>query len=117
MKATLAMTLFHGTEKFNCNQAVLKTFQSEFGISDETIKSAARLGGGRAEGGVCGALHAARVLLDDHEMLPIIEQEFASQSDSIYCREIRAAKKLSCRNCVALAARLIEPYLAACEPA
>jgi len=70
MKSKEAKMLFHGKDKLNCAQAVLRTFQAEFGISDQEIGSAANAGGGRAEGGACGALHASRILLND----PVIQQ-------------------------------------------
>lgn len=50
-------------QNLNCAQAVLKGFQNEFQISEKEIEEYRAWGGGRAEGGVCGALFAAERLL------------------------------------------------------
>ena len=111
MKAVEAMDLFHGREKFNCAQAVLKAFQVESGISEDTIETAAYHGGGRAPEGVCGALHVARVILTGDPALKGIEKEFAGKAGSKQCLEIRGMRTLPCRGCVALSAYLIEHHL------
>lgn len=52
-----AVDYFHKEpEKLNCAQSILKAWQEDFEISDETIEEFRQWGGGRAEGGVCGAL-------------------------------------------------------------
>ena len=111
MKAVEAMDWFHGKEKFNCAQAVLKAFQMESGISEDTIQIAASQGGGRAPEGVCGALHAARVILKNSTTLTSIETDFAAKAGSNQCREIRGIRALSCRGCVALSAHLLEQHM------
>jgi hypothetical protein len=110
MKATEATALFRGKDKLNCAQAVLKAFQSVFNISDVDIRLSASAGSGKAEGGVCGALHAARVILKDSPFLLKIEREFEARAGSLLCREIRKLNKLPCRGCVALSAELLEQY-------
>ena len=52
MKTEEAKKLFHGPEKYNCLQAVLKAFQKESGISDEEINGYKSNGGGKVEGGL-----------------------------------------------------------------
>jgi hypothetical protein len=118
MKAEAALDLFRGRGilkfrargKFNCTQAVLKAFQLESGISEETIQTAALQGGGRAPEGVCGALHAARVILGNAPALEEIENDFSSKAGSKQCREIRGMRSLSCSGCVTLSAYLLEQH-------
>jgi hypothetical protein len=111
MKAVEAMNLFHGRENFNCAQAVLKAFQMESGVSENTIQKAAYQGGGRAPEGVCGALHAARVILKNGSALEGIEKDFAAKTGSKKCREILRTRTLPCRGCVALSADLLERHI------
>jgi hypothetical protein len=101
-----ALAWFHGEDNFNCAQAVLKAFQEECGVPDAEISEQVKSGGGRADGGVCGALFAA-MLLAAPEQAATIEACFVNETGSSRCREIRATGKLDCRACVALAARLL----------
>jgi hypothetical protein len=112
MKAAEARAHFHGAERLNCAQAVMKTFQTETLLSEADLGAASSAGGGRAEGGLCGALHAARFLLVDSEALPALENEFETQAGARHCREIRQLGRLSCRECVGLSAKLVQPHLA-----
>jgi hypothetical protein len=116
MKSEEAKLLFRGKDKLNCVQAVLRAFQAEFGISDEDIGSAANAGGGKAEGGACGALHASRMLLNDPAIQQSVDRDFEAQAGSLLCKQIRKLRQLSCRECVALAARLLEPHTKTNEP-
>lgn len=116
MKATKAKTLFRGRERLNCAQAVLTAFQSTSGMADESIRIAGSLGAGRAEGAVCGALHAAKMLLDDPAVLQSIERDFAAKAGSLLCKQIRKLKELSCRDCVGLSAQLLAQHMEICQP-
>ena len=111
-KAAIAAELFRGKDKLNCVQAVLKAFQVEYGVSDDDIAVGAKLGGGKAEGGLCGALHAVRMLLKVSDLPEDIASEFKNQAGSLKCKEIRKLNQLPCRDCVALAAELLEKRLA-----
>lgn len=111
MKAKQAAVFYRASERYNCAQAVLKTFQEEAGVPDAVIKGAARWGHGRAEGGVCGALYAVRALIDDSEQVAKVEQEFAHVAGSTGCRQIRGMSRVTCRECVSLAAGLTAPHL------
>jgi len=102
-----AKELFHGKDGLNCVQAVLKVFQAECGISDEVVTRAGKLGGGRAEGGVCGALYATWMLCGDDDIKVCIDGEFRESAGCIRCKVIRKQGKLSCRECVGLAAELL----------
>jgi len=108
-KETIAAQYFHGQERFNCCQAVLKAFAHKTLMTDSFIAdNFHKYGGGRAPDNMCGALYAAGILLADNqqEFLRISEQ-FSIQAGSASCRGIRKAGKLSCRECVELTARLL----------
>lgn len=95
-------------EKLNCAQSVLRGFQEPFRLGEERIAEAKAWGGGRAENGFCGALYAARTLCAAPDAKERIHGRFVEAAGSDRCREIRALKRLSCKECVELAARLVE---------
>lgn len=110
-KESLAKSKFHGEEKYNCAQAVLVAFQQEAGLTDEEIKSYSAAGGGRAEGGICGAAYAAKRILKDPELHKALDEELARSAGDTACRQIRKNGMLSCRGCVGLAARFVDEHL------
>jgi hypothetical protein len=91
-------------QKKNCAQSILIGFQHWGGITSAGIDAARMLGRGRAENGECGALHAALLLAKKPETINRLRQTFREQAGSEQCREIRAHKRLSCVQCVELAA-------------
>lgn len=93
-------------ENFNCAQAVLKGFQQEFNISEQEVAEYRAWGGGRAEGGVCGAVFAAERLLRQAGKESVAE-EFRKKIGSILCSEIKE-RKFTCLELVRLADELIE---------
>ena len=95
------------SKRLNCAQSVLHAFQPHRPISDDEILNAKGLGGGRAEGGACGALHAALLLADSAELRQKFRDAFVTTAGADTCREIRRAKRLSCLKCVQLATRLL----------
>lgn len=111
-----AVELFHGREKYNCTQAILKAFQTESGISDDAVRAASQTGGGKTLEGTCGALHAAKILFDDPGLVRKVEAEFARTAGSTRCRQIRKLKRLSCRQCVSLSAELVQHHLSSLRP-
>ncbi len=111
MKIKEAEKLFHGIEGYNCAQTIFKTFQKEFNIEDIIIKEAKQNGGGRAEKGLCGALYAAQKLIPNQDFIKIINNDFVNKGGSLFCRDIKKCKKLSCRECVKLATKCIQEHL------
>jgi hypothetical protein len=105
-----AENYFHCKDgNYNCAQAVLKAFQKEFNLSDDIINEYKKYGGGRADGNLCGALFAAMQLLHQHpEKAEFIKKEFAKIAGSTKCQEILKSKSFACRECVKLAAELLE---------
>ena len=95
-------------EKLNCAQSILNAFREQKNISSEEIKDARKLGGGKADQGTCGALHAALSLLDDPEKKESVRKSFVDVAGSELCREIRAQNLISCLQCVEVAARFLE---------
>lgn len=99
--------LFHGTEMYNCAQSVLKAFQDTYKVPPEQVVDSSRLGGGRAEQGMCGALYAAESLVADPVKKAVLRERFRNAAGAVECRAIRSLRKLSCRECVEKAAELI----------
>ena len=87
----------------NCAQAVAAGFDRE-----DLLAAFAVCGGGRAPEGCCGALYAALELLPE-EKQDLARQEFARTAGSEKCAEIKALG-FPCKECVALAAKLVEKY-------
>lgn len=95
-------------EKMNCAQSILRGFRESFQVPEETIAEAKKWGGGRAEGGLCGALHSACRLTSDENVRETLHERFRSEAGSDRCREIRKLGRLSCGECVALAATVLQ---------
>lgn len=111
MDEATARSLFRGKNKLNCAQAVLRAFQPAFGASDKEITAFKAAGSGKAPEGVCGALHAARHLLQDPSLARKLEALFERKGGSTRCKEIRKLKKLPCGDCVALAASFLRDHM------
>ena len=95
----------------NCAQSLYTGFQELLQVPSEVIKAAKMQGGGKAEGGLCGALHAALDLADHAETKKELQARFEELAGSQQCREIRQKKQMRCDQCVELAAAV----LARCE--
>ncbi len=108
MTTKKASEYFHGEEGYNCAQAILKAFQTEHSITQEKINSYSVYGGGRAEEGLCGALYAAKTLLNDQKKAGQLKQAFTEKAGSCKCLEIMELKMLPCPDCVDLAAQIVD---------
>lgn len=71
-----ASDFFRTEEKLNCAQAVLRYFE----FPPEKIEALRAAGGGLAPGGLCGALHAARVVLNDEEKFAELCRKFGEKT-------------------------------------
>ena len=108
MKRIKSEEYFHKKpDNFNCAQAILKGFQHEFQIQDETVETFRAFGGGRAENGLCGALYAANYLMKKAGNEPLNES-FVKKVTSEKCKEIKQNKCCSCEECVKIADELVE---------
>ncbi|MBQ6351755.1 MAG: hypothetical protein IJJ28_00625, partial [Lentisphaeria bacterium] len=62
-------------------------------------------GGGRAPGGVCGALHAA-MLIAGPGRAEAVREAFVAELRSDKCAELKRVHNIPCARCVETAARL-----------
>lgn len=61
-------------------------------------------GSGRAANGYCGAFYAAiQVSAELNLDGALLESQFKEKTGSLICREIRAKRSVSCRECVNIA--------------
>ena len=95
---------FLGPERHNCAQAVLKAFASHTGVDQGCVQRFSQFGSGRAPAGECGALFAAKSMLDNESAQRSLEEAFVREAGSPQCRQIRKLRRLSCRQCVQTAA-------------
>jgi len=103
----LALKVFRQPpDRLNCAQSVLYAWGEVFGETTLTLADLKPFGAGRASDGLCGALYAACLLAPSRE--EELKAAFAERLGSLYCKEIRAAKKHPCADCVAEAAELLE---------
>ena len=91
-------------KKHNCAQAVM----DGCGGSPGQVAEMAACGGGRAPGGLCGALHAALLLRPDH--VEEIKAAFARRVGVLTCRELKTVAHTPCPVCVETAAQLVETF-------
>lgn len=112
MKDSKSETFFHAQpNNWNCAQAIQKGLQNVTGLSDEEIEAEYRSkGGGRAEGGLCGALYSANRILEAKGLQPI-SNEFEAEAGAITCKALKGELKFPCINCVRLAEELAEKKL------
>ena len=86
--------------RLNCSQSVLALC----GIEDR-MEEFAEFGGGRAPGGLCGALYAALQLVPE-ERRGALRRAFAAEAGAEKCLDIKRGAGTSCQMCVAIAAAL-----------
>ncbi|MFZ5807445.1 MAG: C-GCAxxG-C-C family (seleno)protein [Verrucomicrobiota bacterium] len=107
MKSEDVVKYYHGAERYNCAQAILKGFQEKFGIPQEKIDAFRAYGAGRSEGNWCGALYSAKYLLNDPEKEKFFEQKFTEMTGGTKCKEIRKKNQVPCVKCVEAAAKIL----------
>lgn len=104
----LALKLFRTPPSYlNCAQAVAGAWHQTTGRNGELVNDLRSCGGGRAPGGVCGALHAAQLAAGDDAAGRTIAGQFAKAVGALSCREIRTRGSVSCGECVAVATELL----------
>jgi hypothetical protein len=104
MEKPNALTYFRGEHRYNCAQAVLKAYASLAGLGDPCLERFSQFGGGRAPNGECGALFAAKAILQETAAKRKTEEEFIRAAGSNKCRAIRKAQTFTCAQCVQTAA-------------
>ncbi len=102
-----AMELFTAVPKLhNCAQAVADGFGHP-----ELMDEMKSCGGGRAPGGLCGALHCALCLVPEKER-ENLKTEFLRKHGAVTCKELKQEPGSPCAECVRSAAELTEKYQA-----
>lgn len=104
-KQRLAENYFHGAEGYNCCQAILKTFEKKYSVDERLLREGQKYGGGRAEGGECGALYALKLVKE--ERYKEIKENLEKEVGSAKCKEIRGKGLISCKGCVKFIAKEI----------
>lgn len=92
-------------DPLNCAQSVLYAYQKATEDASIAIADMKPYGGGRAPGGICGALHTACTLAP--AKADKIKAQFAAATGSIYCRDIKQGHRTACEVCVSEAAQLL----------
>lgn len=101
---------YHKTRRGNCAQAVAFAWGSKYPGGRGVEEVFAGHGGGRAPGGLCGAVYASCTLAGAAAE-PAIKQAFAEKTGGhLTCKAIRAARALPCSACVEAAAELLEQH-------
>lgn len=100
-----ALALFTAVPKLhNCAQAIVAAAGRE-----DLVAEFAAFGGGRAEGGLCGALYGALAVVSECDK-EALKRDFAQLAGSETCRELKMSQKLSCLEAVRIAGRLVDKY-------
>jgi hypothetical protein len=101
---------YHRERRGNYAQSVAFAWGSKFVGARGVEEVFDGHGGGRAPGGLCGALHASCELAGA-EAATKIKAQFAEKTDGhLTCKAIRAAKVVPCSACVEIAAELLEAH-------
>ncbi len=100
-------------ERLNCAQAVRHARTSVYGEEVMPVSDLKPFGGGRAPGGLCGALYAPCILAP--QKAESLMSRFAQELGSTRCEELRTNKKHPCEGCVAMGARLVQSEVGGCE--
>lgn len=93
-------------EHLNCAQSVLYGYQQITGDKKFTLADLKQFSGGRAPGGLCGAVYAACLIVP--ESANDLKNQFEKNIGSTLCKQIRSARKYSCETCVAHASEFLE---------
>lgn len=109
-----AAEFFHlAPANWNCAQSIHKALQPLTGFSDQEIEALYRTyGGGRAPGGLCGAIYAVRTLLKSEEQAERATQTFSAEAGGLTCAQLRGRCGRSCQELVSLAEDILLESLA-----
>jgi hypothetical protein len=107
-----AIAAFHRLpENLNCAQVVLDAWQQTTGQDVAMVEEYRAFGGGRAPEGECGALYAACQAAP--AAAASIRAAFAQKAGSGHCLTLKRELRFPCKECVGLAAELLEASLPA----
>ncbi len=99
---------------YNCSQSVAAAFSEIMGISESEAKTSAPAP--RSNGGKCGALLAAEMVMDRLSIngKDELEKKFAAENGAIECSKLRSPEIRKVKNCndfVGSAARIVEEIM------
>ncbi len=101
---------YHQARRGNCAQSVAYAWGAKYRGGKGVEEVFDGCGGGRAPGGLCGALYASCELAGAREVAAI-KVSFAERTGGpLTCKAIRAAKCVPCEECVEVAAELLEKH-------
>lgn len=98
---------FYMNRRGNCAQAVINAWQEKTSQDNTLIEDMGTCGNGKAPNGLCGAVYAAKHVLDYEAAEKLLNDFSEITGGFLKCREIRSAKALKCRECVETAAELL----------
>ena len=103
----LAVNHFTGKKgyvRLNCAQTIVQIFRDKFDfITDGTISDFKKKGVGKADGGECGMVYAAKFILQNSGRIDMIldfEKFFTDYAGSLKCKEINKKKREFCTRCI-----------------
>ncbi|MBP5247670.1 MAG: hypothetical protein J6Z31_07410 [Fibrobacter sp.] len=97
---------FHTKHLGNCAMAVAAAWLEAHHKDPSEVETFRTCGGGRAEGGLCGALYAAIHYRPDRK--EELREEFRKRCNGTLCSEIRPIQSMTCSDRVAVAAELLD---------
>ncbi len=94
--------------RHNCAQAVVYKYAAKLGLTqDEALERFAGFAAGRAPGGLCGALYAARCIAPDEA--DKVEAEFKKTTNGfLTCADIKGRSGTPCLVCVMAIDEILE---------
>ncbi|MBQ2322646.1 MAG: hypothetical protein II375_08870 [Bacteroidales bacterium] len=92
----------------NCSQAVAYKYKEILGLDEaQVLQRFAACGGGRCEGGMCGALYAAIAVRPD--MADLITRRFMEKTKGFTtCLQIKQLSGVPCTDCVQAADDILD---------
>jgi hypothetical protein len=105
----------NGFKRLNCAQTIAEIFKDKFNfITEQTISDFKKKGVGKAEGGECGMVYAAKFILRNsgtEEDVADFEKFFTELAGSLKCSEINKRKREFCNSCIMETAGYLEKKL------
>lgn len=94
----------NGLKRLNCAQTIAQIFKDKFDfITDDTVSDFKKKGVGRAPGGECGMVFAAKFILENAgtpDDVAGFEKFFTEFAGSLKCSEIKKRKREFCTLCI-----------------
>jgi hypothetical protein len=114
MSIKLAINYYLGKEdgkRWNCAQSLIKAFAEQFESGEDTVELFGSYGKGKAPGGLCGVFYAVKYLSEKNSGIKNFaefEKKFMEEAGSLKCREIKAAQRFSCLDCIRKCAEFLQ---------